>query len=134
MQYKVGDVLDHGYLWGREADRGEESGRKYRPTLLLVITSNEPEKLFLFPITSKKPDDGRPFKEIPKEERKNIGLKRKCYIILDEYNEVQSDMMFDLKSTSPLGRVSYEFLVEVAKDVKAAAAIIRPRGIPRTDN
>lgn len=46
-----GDVYRFNYLWGHEAERQEESGRKIRRVCLMMQID---EWLYLFPITSLK--------------------------------------------------------------------------------
>lgn len=131
MNFKVGDIINYEYLWAHQAARGEESGRKVRPTCLVVKRGDAPEKYFLFPITSKKPQGGT-FKEIPQLECKRAGINYPSYIVLDQYNEDQSDLMFALASTTPRGSISSSYLLEVAQGIKDAAAKIRPIGVNRT--
>ena len=36
-----GQVILYSYLWAREFDRGEESGRKARPTCVMLIVAGK---------------------------------------------------------------------------------------------
>lgn len=54
--FKPGDLLRYYYLWARQADAGEESGRKARPVCIVVRIPTTPAALFLFPLTSQQPD------------------------------------------------------------------------------
>lgn len=132
MNFEVGDIIDYSYLWARQASKGEESGRKYRPTCLVIKTKDDPAKLFLFPITSQKPADGSSFKEIPQLECRRANLNYPSYIILDEYNEDQTDMMFDVGDTTARGSISHSYLVEIAKEIKAQAQKTRLNPVMRT--
>ena len=62
-----GCVVRYAYLWAREHDRGEESGRKDRPTCMLLITHGKDglEVPLFFPITSRSPTSGSHAVEIP---------------------------------------------------------------------
>jgi len=132
MKFDVGDIIEYSYLWAREAAKGEESGRKYRPTCMVFKTKEDPAKLFLFPITSQEPKDGRPYKVIPQLECKRAKLKYPSYIILDEFNEDRSDMMFDVGDTKPRGSISPSYLAEVSQGIMDHAAKVRPTSVRRT--
>ncbi len=131
MNFEVGDIVDYSYLWAHQAAKGEESGRKVRPTCLVFKTKDDPSKLFLFPITSKKPNDGKPFMEIPPLECKRADLNYPSYIILNEFNEDQSDMMFDLGQVEPRGSISPIYLVEVFKGIMEEGRKARPTSVQR---
>ncbi|MFD1792198.1 hypothetical protein ACFSE0_11175 [Ochrobactrum teleogrylli] len=132
MEFAVGDIIEYSYLWAREAAKGEESGRKYRPTCMVMKTKEDPAKLFLFPITSQEPKDGRPYKLIPELECKRANLKYPSYFILDEFNEDRSDMMFDVGNTKPRGSISASYLAEVSQSILDHAAKVRLRPVKRT--
>jgi hypothetical protein len=131
MNFDVGDIIDYAYLWAHQAAKGEESGRKDRPTCLMIKAGNAPEKYFLFPITSQTPQSGA-FKEIPQLECKRAGLKYPSYIVLDQYNEDQADQLFPLASTVPRGSFSQTFLREVALGIREAAIKVRATAVNRT--
>lgn len=120
------------YRWKRQADSGEESGRKARPVCIVVRTPDNPGAVFLFPITSQQPGPEHlslPFGEI---ECRRAGLAVPCWIILDEYNRVDLDKAFDFESTKPIGTVSPAFLARIAARVKEAAQARRLSGVART--
>lgn len=131
MNFEVGDIINYGYLWAHQAAKGEESGRKDRPTCLVVKAGDAPETYFLFPITSQKPKSGA-YKEIPHLECKRSGLNYPSYIVLDQYNEDKADLMFALASTTPLGSISAKYLGEVAQGIKDTAAKDRITKVNRT--
>ncbi len=56
-----GDVIRYSYLWAREFDQGEHSGRKARPTCVMIVVPSRdgPSKTLLFPITSQPPTSRR---------------------------------------------------------------------------
>ncbi|WP_246617929.1 hypothetical protein [Rhizobium populisoli] len=59
--FDAGDVVRFHYLWKRQADAGEETGRKARPVCVVVRTAAVPGVVFLFAITSRLPTDDRLF-------------------------------------------------------------------------
>ncbi|RZS83372.1 hypothetical protein EV217_2114 [Phyllobacterium myrsinacearum] len=127
-----GDVLEYHYLWARQADAGEESGRKARPVCLVVRTATNPANLFLFPLTSQKPLRSRASTAISEIECRRAGLDFPSWLILDEYNYVDADKAYDFVSTTPLGAFSEAFLRKIAVLIKQASAERRARAVLRT--
>jgi hypothetical protein len=128
---KPGDVLRYSYLWARQADAGEESGRKARPVCIVVRTPAEPAALFLFPLTSQKPDRSRVHVAVSEIECRRGGLDFPTWLVLDEYNRVRVDEAYDLVTTKPLGAFSPAFVRKIAALIKEAAAQRRLRGVVR---
>jgi hypothetical protein len=128
---KAGDLLRYYYLWAREADAGEETGRKARPVCIVVRTPATPAALFLFPLTSQKPDRWRPHLAISEIECRRGGLDYPSWLFLDEYNRVQVDEAYDLVTTKPIGAFSPAFVRKIAGVIKETAAQRRLRGIVR---
>lgn len=61
-----GSVIRYAYLWAREQGRGEESGRKNRPTCVMIIMRGSGgDTPLLFAITSRAPAAGTDAVEIP---------------------------------------------------------------------
>lgn len=127
-----GQVVRFFYLWKRQADAGEESGRKARPVCIVVRTPTTPGAVFLFPITSQEPTPDRLALAFSQIECRRAGLAAPCWIILDEYNRVDLDKAFDFESTKPIGAVSPAFLEKIALNVKEAAARRRLSGVVRS--
>ncbi|MER8640614.1 hypothetical protein NKJ81_31605 [Mesorhizobium sp. M0018] len=128
---KAGDLLRYYYLWAREADAGEESGRKARPVCIVVRTLATPAALFLFPLTSQKPHRSRPHLAISEIECRRGGLDYPSWLILDEFNRVPVDEAYDLVTTTPIGAFSPAFVRKIAGVIKETAAQRRLRGIVR---
>lgn len=124
---KTGVVIRYSYLWAREHDRGEESGRKDRPVCVQVIISRRQgnELILLFPITSNQPDASRRALPIPETEARRASLRTPAWIVVDEWNEeddLQSSVnIADLK---PLGSFSRSFIQQIRD---AAVEAIRSR-------
>ena len=114
-----GEVYRFSYVWSHEAARGEESGRKIRRACLLV---KRKDRLFLFPITTKlpEPDPARPgrlFLEIPETEVARAGLDplQVSYLVLDDFNVVRVDELYDFDRLEPDGVFSPRFLSEAVE-------------------
>jgi len=127
-----GQVVRFHYLWARQAQAGEESGRKARPVCIVVRTPGNPGAVFLFPITSQEPQPDRIALSFPEMECRRAGLVFPCWIILDEYNRVELDKAFDFESTKPVGNVSAAFLEKIAAAVKKASASRVLKGVTRS--
>jgi hypothetical protein len=83
-----GLVISYNYLWAREYDRHEESGRKARPACVQIIVASGKggAVVALFPITSQPPQAERTALEIPETEARRVGLTIPSWIIIDEWN------------------------------------------------
>jgi hypothetical protein len=125
-RFQRGAVYRFNYLWAREHDRGEESGRKDRPACLLLRPGAFPDVLVMFAITSQTPSPDRTFAEISATECAKAGLHAPAWIILDEYNMVHASRSPDFVSLDPTGRFSDRFLRKitavVAQRIRAKTA------------
>ena len=128
---KPGAIVRYHYLWARQADGGEESGRKARPVCVVVRTPVEPAALFLFPLTSQKPDRTRAHLAVSEIECRRGGLDFPSWLILDEYNRVSVDAAYDFETTRPIGTFGPAFVRKIASTIKQAAARRRLRGVAR---
>ncbi|MEO4001202.1 hypothetical protein [Mesorhizobium sp. CAU 1732] len=115
---KRGDVYRYNYLWGHEAQRGEESGRKVRRVCLMMEVNGW---IYLFPISSQVPrpseaGEERLYEIVPEIEQRRIGLgpEKASHLILDDYNRVRPDELYDFESLTPVGSFSARFLERVA--------------------
>jgi hypothetical protein len=84
----TGLVVCYSYLWVREHDAGEESGRKARPVCVAIPIGSTSGDVALFPLTTQPPQVDRICVEVPETELKRLGLRgqRRCWVILDEGN------------------------------------------------
>jgi mRNA-degrading endonuclease toxin of MazEF toxin-antitoxin module len=131
--FEQGDVVEFYYLWHREAQRGEESGRKPRPVCIVIKTPGNPDVVFLFfPFTSKLPLPGQVALSVPEMECRRIGLVAPCWIILDEYNRIAMDKDYDFDGTDPIGSVSPAFLREIATTIRRAVQSAAIKAVKRT--
>jgi hypothetical protein len=112
---KVGSVFRFNYLWKREQEKGEETGRKSRPACLLIKLASPEHSLLVFAITSQKPTSGRIAMELPLQDCKTCNLKPPAWIILDETNIVAANRLHDFESLEPIGALSSSFILSLQK-------------------
>lgn len=127
-----GEIVRFHYLWARQAEAGEDSGRKARPACIVVRTPGNAGAVYLFPITSQQPPAERVALSFPEMECRRAGLSFPCWIIVDEYNRVELDKAFDFESTRPIGNVSAAFLQKIAAAVKHASSKRILKGVSRS--
>ena len=127
---KAGDLLRYYYLWAREADAGEESGRKARPVCIVSGRQQRAQLVSLSADFAK----ARPVAPASRHQRNRMPPRRLDYpswLILDEFNRVQVDEAYDLVTTKPIGAFSPAFVRKIARVIKETAAQRRLRGIVR---
>jgi hypothetical protein len=133
---KRGEVYRFNYLWGHEAERREESGRKIRRACLMMQVDDH---LYLFPLSSlvprpREPGEERFYEVVPEIECRRIGLgpDEVSHLILDDYNKVRVDELYDFESLTPVGSFSLRFLEKVARRFIEAVRDRHPiRGLSR---
>jgi hypothetical protein len=115
-----GLVVHYNYLWARQFDRREVSGRKARPACVQIIVAGNAggTVVALFPITSQPPDADRSSVEIPEMEARRAGLAVRCWIVVDEWNLDDLAKSPHLADVHPLGAFSPAFI----KRIRTAAA------------
>ncbi|MGY6251690.1 hypothetical protein ACXIUS_29920 [Bosea thiooxidans] len=124
-----GEVYRFNYLWGHEAEKGRTGSRKIRRVCLMMEIRGW---LYLFPITSLEPQpeagNERLYVEIPEIEKRRIGLslEKRSYLVLDDYNKVRSDELYDFESLTPTGSLSLRFMEGVARRFQTAVQEKRP--------
>ena len=137
---EAGLVIPYVYLWRREHEAGEESGRKARPALVVValtIAASERTRVAVCPVTTQAPTADRAAVEMPPRVKTHLGLGApRSWIICDEYNEFDWPGV-DLDLT-PAGDASFGFvpnaLVEqVRTELRAARARGALKVVPRTE-
>ena len=123
-----GRVILYSYLWRREYLRGEESGRKARPTCVMIIVRGKDgaRTALLFPITSQPPSDATAAVAIPEIEAKRARLYVPAWVIVEEFNGDDPEKSFALEDATALGRFSRPFMMKIAA---AASRCMRERGV-----
>lgn len=130
--FEAGEVYEFSYLWKRQAEQGEESGRKDRPVCLAVTSGQDPTALFLFPITSQKPLSDREAIASSETECRRANLEPPSWLVIDELNYTTTDNLVDFVGLSPLGAFSTAFLATIAQRIKALRARGRVAIVNRT--
>lgn len=118
----AGQVFDYHYLWKWQADRGETEGRKKRPSCVVIVVTNAAGQhvMFIAPITSKAPDQGRVALEIPETEarRANLDTHISLWVILDELNADILEASYTLEDRSARGSFSPAFTDAILRGVQ----------------
>lgn len=87
---KVGQVVEHYFLWQREHAEGLAEGRKSRPCLILIVEvrAGLSPRVTLVPITSQSPRGESAALAIPRALNARIGLDpgRDAWLVIDEAN------------------------------------------------
>ena len=115
----TGDVFTYPFLWKRQQMQGETEGRKPRPVCMAVTTVNTEGNtlLFIVPITTLPPSDGRIAVEVPVIEAKRAGLDtgKPCWVMLDEYNSDVFERSYVFEDRTPLGAFGPKFTTELQR-------------------
>lgn len=129
--FEIGAVYNYAYLWARQRDAGEISGRKNRPAALLLRNSRLPDLLFMFAISSSPPDSGRLALRLSPSECDRAGLRSPAWIYLDEFNVSSAADPVDFAGVAPLGNLSRSFVDRVRRaaleNIRARRAIVVAR-------
>jgi hypothetical protein len=122
----AGQVFDYHYLWKWQADGGETEGRKKRPSCVVIVVTNDAghHVMFIAPITSKTPEQGRAALEIPETEARRARLdgNLSLWIILDELNADVLESSYTIEDRSPRGSFSPAFTDAILRDVQQLRA------------
>ena len=85
-----GLVLSYGYLWKWQDERGDDTGEKSRPCVIVLTTENNDggTVVLVVPATSQQPQPDRSSIEIPTRVQAHLGLDgARCWVIIDEVNK-----------------------------------------------
>ena len=127
-------MVEYPYLWRWQQQQGEESGRKPRPVCVTVAAEHQGKThLFLVPITSTEPDEGRAALEVPALEAKRGGLGAdKSWVILDEINHDVFEDSHDYDAGKPrLGRFSDPFTAKILRELESQRRAGRLHSVKR---
>jgi hypothetical protein len=128
-----GLVISYNYLWAREYDHHEESGRKARPACVqIIVTSGKGQTVVaLFPITSQPPLASRTALEIPEMDARRIGLTIPSWVVVDEWNLDDLAVSPHIASAHPIGLLSPAFMKRVRRAAADRIRARRYRSVPR---
>ena len=135
MKAENGLVLLYSFLWLREFERGEESGRKGRPVccqVLLTPTDRTPDPVILLPITSQPPTPADEAIPIPQLEARRAGLRTPAWLIVNHLN-FEPDFATSpwIEDPKPLGAFSAAFTGTIREAVRKALRERRMRNVSR---
>jgi mRNA-degrading endonuclease toxin of MazEF toxin-antitoxin module len=85
-----GLVLSYGYLWKWQDERGDDTGEKSRPCVIVLATENNDGDtvVLVVPVTSQPPQPNRSSIEIPTRVQADLGLDgAQCWVVIDEVNK-----------------------------------------------
>lgn len=86
-----GLVIPYAYLWRHEHNRGQEEGRKTRPSVIVLAVqkaADGPPRVTVAPITHRPPQDGQNAIELPPRVKQHLGLDdERSWVIVDEVNQ-----------------------------------------------
>lgn len=120
---RPGQVFHYHYLWKWQQDRGETEGRKKRPVCVCVIVIDEAGRhiLFIAPITSKAPAEGRIGIEIPETEARRARLDPalSLWVMVDELNVDALEGSYTLEDRTPQGAFSAAFTDTLIRGIQA---------------
>lgn len=122
----AGQVFDYHYLWKWQTDRGETEGRKKRPSCVVIVVTNQAGQhvMFIAPITSKSPDEGRVALEIPETEARRARLDSDVplWVVLDELNADILETSYTIEERSPRGSFGAAFTDAILREVQRLRA------------
>jgi hypothetical protein len=137
---KVGQIVEHHFLWLAEHSSGQFEGRKRRPCLIVAVEERgeSAPRVTLLPITSQIPRQGISALAIPRELNARIGLdpKRDAWLVLDEANVFTwpgFDLVPQRSGEYARGNVTAGFFTLVRNTLIAMRARGRPKLIERDD-
>jgi hypothetical protein len=88
---EVGLVISYAYLWRHEHNRGQEEGRKDRPSVILLCVENAAagrQRVTVAAITHTPPHRDAIALELPLAVKQHLGLdQHRSWIMLDEVNQ-----------------------------------------------
>jgi hypothetical protein len=87
---RIGQIVEHHFLWVEEQAAGQIEGRKSRPCLIVAVEPRETgeRRVTVLPITSQTPRPSGSAVAVPDEVKARIGLDRSrpAWIIVEEAN------------------------------------------------
>lgn len=95
MTYPIpepGLVISYSFLWSDEAAEGHAEGRKNRPCAIVLTVAPDPAsqdapRVYVVPITHRRPDDPGAALELPQRVKRHLGLDdQPSWVVLDELN------------------------------------------------
>lgn len=118
------DVILYSYLWRHEAARGEESGRKDRPCLVLAATETKAGlRVITAPITTKHHEPEQ-LVALPAQVARHLGLETGSGVVCNDLNRfiwVGMDVRARAGGTPYFGQMPGRLVEEIIRRVLANA-------------
>ncbi len=133
-----GLVIPYFYLWRREHEAGEESGRKARPVVIVISEATAGKRrVAVAPVTSQEPDATRHAQEIPRRVLVHLGLPaHRSWVICDEFNAF--DWLGPDVGVTPEGKLGFGYVPDaLIERIRAEMRSARDHGalksVPRSE-
>lgn len=123
-----GSIILYNYLWRWQQERGEETGRKTRESVVAIRAAVAGrDTIFLVPITSREPGADRSAFELPEIEVRRIrrGQVQRLWVIIDELNTDEVARSFVLEPGCKVGELSRPVYEALLKRLRAAPMVKR---------
>ena len=135
-----GLVLSYGYLWKWQDERGDDTGEKDRPCVIVLSTQNNDGDtvVLVVPVTSMRPRPDRRSVEIPAKVQAHLGLEgEQCWVITDEVNKFTWPGPDLSQIPGQPGKFHYGFIppklyVKIIDDCKNIAKARQLKSVTRT--
>jgi hypothetical protein len=108
-----GLVISYAYVWDREAQGGQEEGRKDRPCVIALAVERRQDGetlVTVLPVTHRPPDDAAAAVEIPRAVKKHLGLDdERSWVVVTEGDQFVWPG-YDLRKAPGADRYDYGYL------------------------
>jgi hypothetical protein len=135
---KVGQVIDHRFLWAEEQAAGQTEGRKVRPCIIIAVehATSGAARVTVLPITSQAPREGVITVPVPASLLTRLGLdsSRQAWVSMDDANDFSwpgFDVVPQRNGGFVRGQVTLGFFDQVRKAVLKAVKRGHPRRVER---
>jgi hypothetical protein len=118
MTLESGSIISYPYLWRWQHERGEDAGRKRRPTCITIVAkqSNGRHEMILLPTSSQAARDGEVALEIPQLECQRIGIGFPAWITVSEFNYDILEQSFYVEPALEMPKkLSTKFLAQIIR-------------------
>lgn len=134
-----GLVIPYVYLWRRQHEAGEESGRKARPAVVVVVILSEGSgktRVAIAPVTTQEPGPTRTAVEIPGRVLAHLGLPAsRSWVICDEYNAFEwpgADLAKTASGQGHFGFLPDQLIERIRREMSAARDRGALKRVPRS--
>jgi hypothetical protein len=135
---RVGQIVEHHFLWLEEHAAGRVEGRKSRPCLVVAVEAQERglQRVTVLPITSQPPRQPASAVEVPDDVRARMGLDRSrpAWIVVDQANVFTwpgFDLVPQANGSFVLGVITRGLFERVRAEVLSTLQVQRSRLVDR---